>query len=507
MLSDADVDDALLAQGEIAVRVKTDRSHGGDNADLAILVDLQDALYHRLRFADAATTAWLRSVLLERQGRMPEAIGLLRALCDDRDRARFGTAKPGLRAPITGLFPALAARLCTLLFQAKASEAWIFDAIEWGKGRALADTHLEGRLPRAAELARLIAGRRMHYLTFLQDEDAVFAALLTRDGKLTTKCIPLSATEQADVALRKMKAAYGDLAAWQSDVAPLMAWLPGPCPAGQIRPDDIVLISPHGMLHSLPLHALPTADGSPLAPRVAVVRTHGVATAAAALAQRSQPPQRFMAVRAPAPRERDNPRHREGFAQVLGSLRAALGGEVLDGETADAERLWAALRPASVLHIMAHGDYDESGRFYDRSGVLLAHDGRLPPGRDPAALGEPYLLSPQRLDMRCASDPERLRDTHVTLLACVSGHSRVNLQGDAVGLEWAFLLGGAASVLSSHWHVSFDAASAFCASFYQAWLVDRKSRAQAWQQAVRRAAVDFPGTPTWASFSLSGQWT
>ena len=507
MLSDADVDRALLAQNRIAIRAKSDRRYGGEGADLAMLTDLQDALRRRSQFADSATTAWLRSILLERQDRTPEAIRLLHDLRKDRDMARSGTAKPGLRATITGLFPALAARLTTLLFQTHAPDAEIFDAIEWGKGRALADTQNEGRLPSAAELAQLMVGRRMHYLTFLQDEDAVFAALLATDGMLTTKHIPLSAAEQVGVAREKMKSADGDPAAWQSYVAPVTAWLPGPCKAGPIQPDDIVLISPHGTLHSLPLHALPTADGLPLAPRVAVIRTHGGAAAAAALARPSELPRRFVAVRAPSPKERNDPRHRDGFEQILRPLRATLGGEVLEEEEANANRLWAALKPASVLHIMAHGDYDRSLRFYDRSGVLLAHDGRLPPRRDPEALLGPHLFSPQTLEQRCASDPERLRETHVTLLACVSGYSRANLQGDAIGLEWAFLLGGAASVLSTHWHVSFAGASAFCTYFYHAWLVERRSRARAWQQAVRSTAADFPRTPTSGSFSLSGLWT
>lgn len=507
MLSDTEVDVALRSQGKLAAKVAMDRCHGGNNADLAMLVDLEEALYRRSRFADAETTAWLRSVLLERQNRISETINVLRKLCKYRDRARIGTSNIGLRAPITGLFPALAVRLTALLFKMHASDAEIFDAIEWGKGRALADTHSEGRLPQAAELACLIAGRRIHYLTFLQDGNAIFAALLTNDGMLTTKLVPLSATEQAAVALEKMKSARGDPSAWQSDVASIMAWLPGPCESGPIRLDDIILISPHGVLHSLPLHALPVADGLPLSPRVAVIRTHGVATAVANLTRKSGRLQRFVALRAPTRKERDNPGHRNGLMQVLTPLRAVLKGEVLDGEAADSNGLWAALQPASLLHVMAHGDYDPSLQFYERSGILLAHDGQLPPHRDPEALQGPHLFSPQRLDERCTQEPTRLRNTHVTLLACVSGYSHANLQGDAVGLEWAFLLGGADSVLSSHWHVSFEAASVFCTFFYHAWLVDRQSRARAWQHAVRTAAKDLQGTSTWASFSLSGLWT
>jgi hypothetical protein len=507
VLSDADLDRALLAQNRLAIQVNRDRSCHGDATDLAALADLQAALHGRSRLAEAADTGWLRSVLLERQNKASEAVHLLRGLRDDRDMARYGTAKPGLRGTITGRFPALAARLTDLLFETCASDAEIFDAIEWGKGRALADTQNAGHLPTSGKLANLIAGRRTHYLTFLQDDGAVFAALVTGDGTLMTKRIALDATEQVGVAHESMKASGGDPAAWQSFVAPLMAWLPGPCKAGPIRPDDIVLISPHGPLHSLPLHALPTADGLPLAPRVAVIRTHGAAAAAAALARTSGAPRRFVAVRAPNPRERDDPRHRDRFAQVLAPLRDAFEGEVLDAEAADADTLWAALKPDSVLHIMAHGDYHPSLRFYDRAGVLLAHDGRLPPARDPNALLGPHLFSPQALERRWAGDPERLCGTHVTLLACVSGHSRANLQGDAVGLEWAFLLGGADSVLSTHWHVSFSAASVFCATFYRAWLIERLSRAKAWQEAIRHQAVVFSDTSTSAAFSLSGQWT
>jgi len=503
---DADVERALQAQNRLAILIGRDRSAGGNAADLAMLEDLQNALHGRSRFAEAATTGWLRSVLLERQGGVQQAIRLLRDLRDDRDMARCGTAETGLRATITGQFPALAARLARLLFETRASAAEIFEAIEWGKGRALADVQNEARLPTAAELARLIAGRRTHYLSFLQDDHAVFAALLTDDGMLAAKQIPLDAVEQVEGAHMCMKASAGDPAAWHHLVNPLMAWLAGPSEAGPIRPDDVVLISPHRSLHSLPLHALPTADGRPLAPRVAVIRTHGAAAAAAALGRKSPAPRRFVAVRAPTPRERDNPRHRDWFARPLGPLRETLGGEVLDAEAADAGGLWAALEPASVLHLMAHGDHDDSLRFYDRAGVLLAHDGRLPPARDPGALRGPHLLSPRALEQRWSGDPERLRGTHVTLLACVSGHSRANLQGDAVGLEWAFLLGGAASVLSTHWHVSFDSASRFCAAFYRAWLVEHESRAGAWQKAVRCQAAA-GGTSAAFAFSLSGQWT
>lgn len=506
---DAELRRALRAQARLAIEVDRDPRLLGDAAALKMLAELQEAQAVRDRQAEAATTGWLRSVLLERQGDRPGAIGVLKSLRDNRDLARSGTTEPGLRPYVTGLFPALAARLANLLYETKAPDAEIFAAIEWGKGRAITDTWSNGRIPSADELARLLRGRRIHYLSFLQDEKVVFAAFLTCDGTLTTRRIVLEADSVSAAQLIMIRKG-GRLVDWQPIAEPLTAWLPAPAERSQLQEDDVLLISPHGPLHSLPLHALPADDGKPLAPRLAVIRTHGVAAVAAALGPAGATPQRALAVRAPRSDERGDPQLRDDFDGCVEALRAVLPTDRLEDEEADADALWVALKPGSLLHLMAHGDYDQPDpevppRFYDRSGVVLSHGGRLWPGEDAAVLRGPHLFSPKSLDQRRAGDAGRLRGVHVTLLACVSGHSRANPQGDAVGLEWAFLLGGAASVLSSHWHVEATPASTFCAAFYEAWLGSkRQSRVRAWQAAVRRIIDLLPGEPICYAFSLSG---
>jgi CHAT domain-containing protein len=105
----------------------------------------------------------------------------------------------------------------------------------------------------------------------------------------------------------------------------------------------------------------------------------------------------------------------------------------------------------------------------------------------------------------------------VTLQACVSGRAKEGIGGDALGLEWAFLINGASSLLASHWKVPADWAAKFSLKFYQKWLFENVSRAQAWRKTVlelfsecesQELEKEHPECRAyyWAAFSLSGDW-
>jgi CHAT domain-containing protein len=143
-------------------------------------------------------------------------------------------------------------------------------------------------------------------------------------------------------------------------------------------------------------------------------------------------------------------------------------------------------------------------KFYTESGLLFAHDGRLVEARGSQALHSSHLFSPKCLAN--ATWRTKLAGCHITLQACVSGHARANPQGDAIGLEWAFLWSGAASVLSTHWHISYEDAAMFSRSFYRNWLGRHQSRPEAWRSAAAELQRIKPNTAAWAAFSLSGEW-
>jgi CHAT domain-containing protein len=67
------------------------------------------------------------------------------------------------------------------------------------------------------------------------------------------------------------------------------------------------------------------------------------------------------------------------------------------------------------------------------------------------------------------------------------------------------------SLLATHWNVPDYASADFSIHFYQKWLVDKTSRAEAWRETVlklmeSRYKNDRPKPYYWAGFSLSGDW-
>jgi CHAT domain-containing protein len=507
-MNDAEVDEALSRTNRVALRVVRDPGYQGTNVEVSLLAGLQDALLARRRQDHALTIAWLRSVLLERRGALPEALAIVETIRADRAVTRKGTYDLGLKASVTGAFAKLAPRLTALRYACGATPAELFDAIEWGKGRALADSD-EVELPRLAELSAAIAGSGLHYVTLMVDRTMVFGILVpSRGAPVVAEPVPLGSERALETAVNMLRGHPVERRRWARGLEQVLAWVPAPCKDGLIRPGEVVLIAPAGSLHLLPLHALHCHDRVPLAPRVAVVRTHGAAEVMSEFARPSKRPHRRLAVRVPCAND-VLAVHADQVAPVHASL-GARADEVLEEGAADAEAVWRKIKPSTIVHFSTHGGFRgplHDGNPYEDAGIALAYDSRLP--TIATIRGANHLFTPsklQRLLAAEASPSSALVETHITLQACVSGHARANPQGDAVGLEWAFLLAGAASVLSTHWDVQLGAASRFCATFYHAWVSEKTTRAEAWRRAVEGGLRDAKGDDHWQAFTLSGAW-
>jgi hypothetical protein len=489
---------------EITARVRADPGFRPQPGDLADLEALDTAYAVTRRAEDRATNAWVRSVLLQRAGETAAAERLIEAVRTDRDVARLGTLEPGDRVALTGAFRWLAPRLGELRVRRDAPPADVFDAIEWAKGRALAD-HAETRaVPPLAELAEALRGTRVHYWTLLPGDAGTHWCLLTDDGTAASGSIPVPLDSIKQVAKPKRIAPSGrgrlpgePLAPalhWRAVLGPLAAPVAAAQAAGRVRPGDRLVIAPHGSLHAFPLQELPGADGD-LGEALHVTRTHSAAALLAVLARPPARPRRAVALWAPTKEEAGHALHVEGFARVVAALRRHLPTEVVEGAAADAEALHRAAAPGVLLHLCAHGTFVEDGPFNHRSRLLLS-DGHERPTL--ASLAEsPHHFSPAKL-MAAA-----LTGGHVTLQACVSGYATANPQGDAIGLEWAFLLAGAASTLGTHWHVRFEDTADFAATFYDAWLGGADRADAAWMAASR---LRRRGSQEWSAFSLTGEW-
>lgn len=147
------------------------------------------------------------------------------------------------------------------------------------------------------------------------------------------------------------------------------------------------------------------------------------------------------------------------------------------GRDATPARLREATRPLAALHCAAHGVVDPDDP--SRTGLLLSGDGH----------DDGFLRASDVLDLAL--------DTDVAVLsACDTGGGPI-LAGDGVqSLARAFLFAGARSVVASLWQVDDRETQVLMDRFYQGWLDDGLSRAEALLRARRelRSAEPRPGT-------------
>jgi len=243
-------------------------------------------------------------------------------------------------------------------------------------------------------------------------------------------------------------------------VAPLEAWA---------RPDDVVYLVPHDVLHVMPLHALPV-EGRPLIDRnpVAVTPTTSVLRHSH---RRRRPRSGAVLVVADPVTPRPLVYAREQADAVAASTGRA---EVLAGAAATRSTVLSRLasRPTGrggaaavdrpdVVHFAAHGVFDAAEPM--RSGVELS-DGRL-------TAADVLGLS---LDVDL-----------VTLGACESGVSARRPGDELIGLTRALLYAGASAALLTLWRVDELSTSMLLRTFY-AELAAGTSKAESLRRAQRR---------------------
>ena len=284
--------------------------------------------------------------------------------------------------------------------------------------------------------------------------------------------------------------------------------------------DDVVCIVPHGPLHLVPFHALETSVG-PLIRRNPVVYAPS-ASVLASITARDRGREKHGAIVVGDTRG-DLP-YAGGEAEVVARLLAV---EAIPGHEATRRRLMdviAGARDLRVLHLACHGTFDVDDAL--ASGILTAAGDE---GNQAAVLSAQDLL-----DVEMAADL-------VTLSACESGISERRPGDELVGLTRALLVAGATTVLASLWKVSDLSTSVLMRAFYEGWVRDGLSKAQALRRAqcrvmdltaeeldatdeagqIKNRDLGEPETPAarlegnarvfahprhWAAFTLVGDW-
>jgi CHAT domain-containing protein/Flp pilus assembly protein TadD len=290
----------------------------------------------------------------------------------------------------------------------------------------------------------------------------------------------------------------------------------------QIDEGDVLCIVPNGALHLVPFHALRLSCGY-LVDRNPVVYAPSASVLASVI------------------RRSSNTKY--SGALVVGDTRGDLA--YADREARAVARLLdtAPLTPRQatrrglqealsrtpllrILHLACHGYFDTGDAL--SSGILATNNDEA---------GRPAVLSARDLlEMEFQSDL-------VALSACQSGLSDVSPGDELMGLNRALLVAGARTVLGSLWRVNDLSTNFLMRFFYEGWVTEGLSKAEALRRAQRRlmnltrqevqdvtndesmAGVRDLGAPSlksaaaaqpndrvfataahWAAFSLVGDW-
>lgn len=468
---------------------------------------------------DALDALWPIAVISRRLNEHAAALDAMSRIRETIERRRLGISDPLKTAALFSRFPYLYENIVLSALELERVEEAL-SAIEASKGRAIAELRSTREAAADEELSRetLAAARaaarldeftsalQVDYLSFFVGEDETIVVLATPSGdrRVGRIAIPKSRLRALMRQVDPGGWSYSGATPVDRELAPLVEWALPHLTASTL------VISPDDPLHNLPFHYLQTSRGR-LIELVATAKVHGVDDLRAAFDNPPTRPTRGKAVFLPA-RDEMGPigERRAAFDRLCASLPLPV--ERIEGERFDrpaAERLTI---PDGLLHLAAHGYWPpplrgaRAGEGPDRyrgSGVLLARDGMLPERVEPL---EDVLLSP-RLVME--SPTLDIRNAVVSIQACVSGLSTEGRAGDALGLEWALVARGAGTVLASHWNISFTTAVAFFELFYEGWLADGLSRAQASRRAMLTLRDDAAFASyglEWAAFTLIGDW-
>ncbi len=281
-------------------------------------------------------------------------------------------------------------------------------------------------------------------------------------------------------AVRKTSESYGGDQAWAEFFKGLIE------PLGSLtRPDETLLLFPHGPLHAWPFHAL-WLDGMPLGERNpvctapnATIMMHGWERGLGESSIHTPPPSLILVPNYQGTGFVDLP-HAATEAGHVGNL---LGVKPSNGLELERGELMQIVSGAEYLHFVGHATEFPSG--WD-SGLELGAGVQL-----------------TALDLVRQSLQARL----VTLSGCRTSRHRGSVGDELVGLVPSLLQAGASAVLASNWEVRDEPGTLFMRAFYTHLLGSPPGTlASAFQAAIRNVRQTFPSLADWAAFTLHGNW-
>ena len=449
---------------------------------------------------------------------------------------------PHERAGLMNKFPKLFPYLCQLLFRLKRPTE-LLQAIEGAKGRVLADVLTQQQTQPVSEksfaqdveqLPGLMRQVQAHYLTYLVDDEETYAVLVDKHGSTQLHKLPIGKNQLKNLLENNLenntkREKYNPISPnnWgkkknlktkkvpnlSEELADLVTWLKPLVEKGVLQKDDHLCYSPDEYLHLIPLHYL-SFCGEPLVKFFSISRIHNASALTTILNRKIERPNQFTAVYVSAQSDRNHPKYAQemasAFEQVAQWLEFSMGcGDLVAQEKADLPTVTKLKFDQRLIHFATHGifpDIDDQQKSqinpYHHSGLIIAKDGNIP--ISPQGEGGSLLTPEQVLRSRKLN----FGNSHITMKACVSGLAKEGIGGDALGLEWALFLTGASSLLATHYRADSEWIAVFCLKFYQKWLFENHSRANAWRKTMLELMSDPVASHSyyWAAFSLLGDW-
>ncbi|MDJ0702473.1 MAG: CHAT domain-containing protein [Leptolyngbyaceae cyanobacterium MO_188.B28] len=259
------------------------------------------------------------------------------------------------------------------------------------------------------------------------------------------------------------------------DLSPLVTPL-----ADLTNPGDLLILSPTGPMHALPLHAF-LVEGRILIERNPIVYCPSLNVLRHCLA-RSKP-----TVSKKAALFGDPNGDREAAAELVSYLGRLYQADYLTQDQVTRAAFIENIPGCDIIHFQGHAVHDASDPL---NSYLKLADGQFT-ARD--------IFSLQGLDADI-----------VTLGACESAANVIDTGDEPLGLIPSFLFAGGSAVLASLWKVNSKTAAQFMRDFYEG-LAEAKpsvNKAEALQRAMLKVRDNprFEAPYYWAPFVLHGDW-
>lgn len=460
-----------------------------------------------------------------------EAADQLLGMRDNMEKLRTNIRNPIERGGVFSGYQYLFHAMVEKLHQAGRTGEML-EAIESSKGRGIADiltlksgsvvadTDIYASVRQLPELTRQF---NFHYITYFVDDDRTYAVLVSKTGAIH----PVGPVEISKNTISE-SSRHVDPSEWgepdftdptiaipdaSEAMSPLVECLAPLHKQGVIEEGDHICYSADENFNNVPLHYL-QLNGKPLIETCTVSK---IQTAFHLVQVLKKPgdhrPKEFISFIVPLQQDVESARWdkmKNSLERPAKWLSEQFEGTIYKNTDAGIGRLQNRLLHGRVIQFSTHGifptheEMDQSNPFH-HSGIVLSDGNSLP---DANLIGRGSLdsvLTPEKImDLELNFD-----DSHISLMACVSGLSREGIGGDALGMEWAFIQAGASSILSSNWYVSAELAAEFYTLFYRYWLIENETRASAFANAIKelqtqKQLISHP--LDWAVFSLTGDW-